>query len=395
MSRTTPKEMNMSEKRQCLPKPKPLIEYFEDLPDPRMDRSKKHKLVDILVIGLCSQLVGGSGFSDMETFGRIREHWLRTFLELPEGIPSHDTFNRCFAAIDPYQFLDCFVQWVQGICPSLKGETVAIDGKALRRAVNAGESVPHIVSAWASENGLALGQVKVKDKSNEITAIPELLQALHLKGCIVTIDAIGCQKKIAANIIDKHADYVLALKGNHETMHDEVREFFADAVATCATQCADTVMKGTMDSHQTIEKNHGRIETRRYWQSTNLDWFQDKPLWKGLQSIAMVESIRTVKGKTSIERRFFLSSLPLDAKKLAKAVRGHWGVENALHWCLDVTFKEDDSRARTRNAAQNVATLRRIALNLVKKTPREKTSQRQKLLVAALDPDFLKKLLGI
>jgi len=385
----------MSEKRQCLPKPKPLIEYFEDLPDPRMDRSKKHKLVDILVIGLCSQLVGGSGFSDMETFGRIREDWLRTFLELPEGIPSHDTFNRCFAAIDPYQFLDCFVQWVQGICPSLKGETVAIDGKALRRAVNAGESVPHIVSAWASENGLALGQVKVKDKSNEITAIPELLQALHLKGCIVTIDAIGCQKKIAANIIDKHADYVLALKGNHETMHDEVREFFADAVATCATQCADTVMKGTMDSHQTIEKNHGRIETRRYWQSTNLDWFQDKPLWKGLQSIAMVESIRTVKGKTSIERRFFLSSLPLDAKKLAKAVRGHWGVENALHWCLDVTFKEDDSRARTRNAAQNVATLRRIALNLVKKTPREKTSQRQKLLVAALDPDFLKKLLGI
>jgi len=384
----------MSGKHQRLPKPRPLIECFEDLPDPRMDRSKKHKLVDILVIGLCSQLVGGSGFSDMETFGRIREDWLRTFLELPEGIPSHDTFNRCFAAIDPYQFLDCFVEWVQGICPSLKGETVAIDGKALRRALNEGESIPYIVSAWASDNGLALGQVKVKDKSNEITAIPGLLQALHLKGCIVTIDAMGCQKKIAGNIIDKHADYVLALKGNHETVHDEVREFFADAVAPCATQCADTVVEGTMDFHQTIGKNHGRVETRRYWQSTDLNWFQDKPLWKGLQSIGMVEAIRTIKGKSSIERRFFLSSLPLDAEKLAKSIRGHWGVENALHWCLDVTFKEDDSRTRTMNAAQNVATLRRIALNLVKKTPREKTSQRQKLLVAALDPEFLKELLG-
>jgi len=384
----------MNEKRQRLPKPKPLIECFEDLPDPRMDRSKKHKLVDILVIGLCSQLVGGSGFSDMETFGRIREDWLRTFLELPGGIPSHDTFNRCFAAIDPYQFLDCFVQWVQGICPSLKGETVAIDGKALRRALNEGESIPYIVSAWASDNGLALGQVKVKDKSNEITAIPELLQALQLEGCIVTIDAMGCQKRIAENIIDKHADYVLALKGNHETVHDEVSEFFADAAPPCATKCADTVAQGTMDYHQTIEKNHGRVETRRYWQSSDLGWFQDKPLWKGLKTIAMVESIRSVKGKNSIERRFFLSSLPLDARTLAQSVRGHWGVENALHWCLDVTFKEDDSRARTRNAAQNVATLRRIALNIVKKTPREKTSQRQKLLVAALDPEFLKKLLG-
>jgi predicted transposase YbfD/YdcC len=385
----------MSKKHQRLPKPKPLIEYFEDLPDPRMDRRKKHKLVDILVIGLCSQLIGGSGFSDMETFGRIREDWLKTFLELPEGIPSHDTFNRCFAAIDPYAFLDCFVAWVQGICPALKGETVAIDGKALRRAFNEGESIPYIVSAWASDNGLALGQIKVKDKSNEITAIPELLQALHLKGCIVTIDAMGCQKKIAANIIDKHADYVLALKGNHETVHDEVREFFEDAVAPCATQCAHTVVEGTMDFHQTIEKNHGRIETRRYWQSTHLDWFEDLPLWKGLSSVGMVESIRTVKGKSSIERRFFLSSLPLDAKKLAKSIRGHWGVENTLHWSLDVTFKEDESRARTKNAAQNVATLRRIALNLVKKVPLKNTSQRQKLLIAALDPDFLLKLLGI
>jgi predicted transposase YbfD/YdcC len=385
----------MDRKKQRLPKPKPLIECFEGLPDPRMDRSRKHKLVDILVIGLASQLSGGSGFSDMELFGTTKLEWLKTFLELPEGIPSHDTFNRCFAAIDPHAFLDCFVEWVQGICPALKDETVAIDGKALRRALNEGDSIPYIVSAWASENGLALGQVKVKDKSNEITAIPELLRALEVKGCIVTIDAMGCQKDIAANIIDKHAHYVLALKGNHATVHDEVREFFTDAVPPCATQCADTVVQDTMDFFQTIEKNHGRVETRRYWQSTDLDWFEDRPLWKGLKSIGMVESIRSVKGKSSIERRFFLSSLPRDAERFAKSVRGHWGVENALHWSLDVTFREDGSRARTMNAAQNVATLRRIALNLVKKTPRKNVSQRQKLLLAALDEGFLKQLLGI
>ena len=385
----------MDKKKQRLPKPKPLIECFEELPDPRMDRSRKHKLVDILVIGLCSQLSGGSGFSDMELFGKTKLEWLKTFLELPEGIPSHDTFNRCFAAIDPHAFLDCFVEWVQGICPALKDETVAIDGKALRRALNEGDSIPYIVSAWASENGLALGQVKVKDKSNEITAIPELLRALEVKGCIITIDAMGCQKDIAAKIIEKHAHYVLALKGNHATVHDEVREFFADAVPPCATQHADTVVQGTMDFFQTIEKNHGRVETRRYWQSTDLDWFEDRPLWKGLKSIGMVESIRSVKGKSSIERRFFLSSLPRDAKRFAKSVRGHWGVENALHWSLDVTFREDSSRARTMNAAQNVATLRRIALNLVKKTPRKNVSLRQKLLLAALDDGFLKQLLGI
>jgi predicted transposase YbfD/YdcC len=395
MSRTYRKERKMNEKPQALPKPKPIIECFEDLPDPRMDRSKKHKLVDILVIGLCSQLTGGNGFSDMETFGRIRKDWLMTFLELPEGIPSHDTFNRCFAAIDPYAFLDCFVEWVRGICPALEGETVAIDGKALRRALNDGESIPYIVSAWASGNGLALGQVKVKDKSNEITAIPELLEVLELKGCIVTIDAMGCQKKIAANIIDKNAGYVLSLKGNHATVHDEVKAFFDDAVAPCATQCADTVLEGSMDFHQTIEKGHGRIETRRYWQSTDLGWFDDKRQWKGLRSFGMVESIRHVKGATSIERRFFLSSLPLDAKKLARSIRGHWGVENALHWSLDLIFDEDHSRARTGNADQNLAALRRIAVNLIKKTPRKKTSQRQKLIVAALDPSFLEELLGI
>ena len=230
----------MSDRKKSLPKPKPLVECFEGLPDPRMDRTRRHNLVDILVIGLATILTGGEGFTDMELFGRTRLDWFKTFLELPNGIPSHDTFNRVFSALDPYAFLDCFTLWVQGICPTLNDEVVAIDGKALRRALNAGESVPCIVSAWAAENGLVLGQVKVNDKSNEITAIPELLRVLLLKGCIVTIDAIGCQKDIAANIIGQHADYVLALKGNQATVHDEVRDFFEDAVAPCTTECADT-----------------------------------------------------------------------------------------------------------------------------------------------------------
>lgn len=374
--------------------PKTIVECFEQLPDPRMRRTREHRLVDILVIGLCSMLSGGEGFNDMELFGKTKRDWLKTFLKLPKGIPSHDTFNRVFSAIDPHCFLECFVQWVQGICPALGVEVVAIDGKALRRALDDGNSIPYIVSAWASQTGLVLGQVKVDDKSNEITAIPELLRVLEIKGCIVTIDAMGCQKEIAAQIAAKKADYVLALKGNHATAHEEIREFFTDAVPPCATQCAQTVRPETMDFFQTIEKGHGRIETRRYWQSTDIDWFEDRKLWKNLQSIGMVESIRCVKGKNAIERRYYLSSLPLDAKRFANAVRGHWGVENPLHWSLDVTFREDQSRARAKYAAQNLATLRRIALNLIKKNPLEKVSQRQKRILAALDTTFLQQLLG-
>lgn len=385
----------MENDRPAAPKPHTIVECFEEIPDPRVKRRRRHKLVDILVIGLCSMLTGGEGFNDMALLGKIKRDWLKTFLELPHGIPSHDTFNRVFSAIDPHHFLDCFVRWVQAICPALAGDVVAIDGKALRRAFNEGGCIPYIVSAWASENGLALGQVKVEDKSNEIAAIPELLQVLDIQGCVVTIDAMGCQKDIADRIVDKKADYVLALKGNHATVHGEVREFFADAVPPCATEPATTVTPETIVSSKTLEKDHGRIETRRYWQSSDIDWMEDKPLWRRLRSIGMVESIRCVKGKNSIERRYYLSSLPLDVKTFAKAVRGHWGVENPLHWSLDVTFREDQSRARSKNAAQNLATLRRIALNLIKKNPCEKVSQRQKRILAALDTTFLAQLLGV
>jgi predicted transposase YbfD/YdcC len=385
----------MNDKKPRRAEPTTIVECLDGLPDPRINRTRRHKLVDILVIGLCSLLTGGEGFTDMVVFGRAKRDWLKTFLELPNGIPSRDTFNRLFSAIDPDAFLDCFVQWVHGICTALTGGVIAIDGKALRRALNEGASIPYIVSAWASHNGLVLGQVKVDDKSNEITAIPELLRVLDINGCIVTIDAMGCQKDIAAQIADKEADYVLALKGNHATAHEEIKEFFTDAVPPCAIQAAPTAAPGTMDFFQTMEKDHGRIETRRYWQSTDIDWFEDKKLWKQLRSVGMVESIRCVKGNNTFERRYYLSSLPLDAKAFGTSVRGHWGVENPLHWTLDVTFREDQSRARTKNAAQNLATLRRIALNLIKKNLREKVSQRQKRILAALDTGFLEELLGI
>jgi len=375
--------------------PQTLIECFQDMEDPRIDRTRDHKLLDILVIGLCSMITVGENFTDMEDFGKAKQDWLKGFLELPTGIPSHDTFNRVFSAIDPGGFLDCFIRWVKGACPTLDDDMVAIDGKALRRALNEGASIPYIVSAWASENGLVLGQVKVDEKSNEITAIPELLRALELEGCTVTIDAMGCQKEIAANIIEEHAHYVLALKGNHATVHEEVQDFFKDVVPPCAIECAETAEKDKMDFHQTIEKGHGRIETRRYWQSTDIGWFADRELWKDLRSFGMVESIRKVKGKSTIERRYYLSSLPLDAQRFGKAVREHWGVENKVHWTMDVTFGEDQSRARSQYAAQNLATLRRIVLNLLKKDNSPRLSLRRKRTKAALDQEFLAKLLGI
>jgi predicted transposase YbfD/YdcC len=361
--------------------------------DPRIDRTRDHKLIDILVIGLCSMITVGENFTDMEDFGKAKHQWLKTFLELPNGIPSHDTFNRVFSAIDPDHFLDCFVQWVKGACPTLGDDIVAIDGKALRRARSEGRAIPHIVSAWALENGLVLGQVKVDEKSNEITAIPELLRVLELQGCVVTIDAMGCQKDIAADIIQAKADYVLALKGNHATVNEEFREYFADTIPAGAD--AKIPRPEDMDFYETIDKGHGRIEVRRYWHTTDIGWFEDKKLWGGLRSAGMVESSREMNGEKSTERRLYLSSLDLDAKRFAKAVRGHWGVENSLHWTMDVTFGEDQSRARDQHAAQNLATLRRIVLNLLKKDKTPKLSLRRKRTKAALDERFLKKLLGI
>ena len=373
-----------------------LIECFQDLPDPRVQRTPDHRLLDILVIGICTYLCGGEGFNDMERFGHAKYDWLKTFLELPKGIPVHDTFNRVFSALDPKHFLDCFLRWTQSLRKAISGEIVAMDGKALRRALTRGKALPYVVSAWAVENGLVLGQLKVAEKSNEITAVPELLRALELSGCIVTLDAMGCQKKIARDIVQAKADYVLALKGNQETVHEEVRSFLEDTRKRDAGRRARGQSPvGKLDYHETVEKGHGRVETRRYWQSEDLDWFADRTEWEGLRSVGMVESVREIQGQSTTERRYYLSSLPLEATKFAQAVRKHWGVENQVHWQLDVSFGEDQSRARTGHAAENLATLRRLALNLLKRDKTIRSGIRGKQLNAGWDHRYLLHVLGL
>jgi len=331
-----------------------LLSTLRALPDPRVERTRLHKFEDILLISICSLLCGAESFEDMELFGDAKESWLRTFLELPHGIPSHDTFNRLFA---------------------------------LRRAIAAGQSPKVVVSAWAAGNGLVLGQRRVEDKSNEITAVPELLRSLELAGCIVTLDAMGCQRRIAREIIEADAQYVLALKGNQGTAHEEIQSYLDAAIAS-----ADPALAGC----EHVEKGHGRIETRRYWQSADIGWFADRGKWEGLRSVGVVESVRDLHGQTSTERRYYLSSLELDVKKFAHAIRSHWGVENQLHWVLDVVFGEDQSRARTGHAAENLATLRRWALNLLKADTRKaRHSIKGRIKAAGWDHKYLLHLLAL
>lgn len=373
-----------------------LIEHFQDLPDPRVDRTKDHDLIDILVIAICTLLCAGESFNDMEDFGHAKHDWFKTFLRLRNGIPSHDTFNRVFAALDPPAFLDCFLRWTQSLRAAVAQEIVALDGKALRRALDRDQSIKYVVSAWAEDNGLVLGQLKVADKSNEITALPELLRVLELAGCIVTVDAMGTQKQIAREIIEADADYVLALKGNHETVHEEVKSFLDQTVVEKRAQPRKSSQAATsLAVLETVEKDHGRIETRRYYQSAELAWFADRAKWEGLQSVGMVEAIREVGAQQTVERRYYLSSLPLGVETFARAVRGHWGVENKLHWVLDVQMREDQSRARAGYAAENLATLRRLALNLLKREKTKRRGIRGKQLNASWDHAYLLRLLGV
>ena len=376
-----------------------LIEHFKTLPDPRVHRTKAHELVDVLTIGICTLLCAGESFNDMEDFGLAKEEWFKTFLSLRNGIPSHDTFNRVFAALDPQRFGECFMAWTQSLRAAVAQEIVALDGKALRRALDADQKSQVIVSAWAQSNGLVLGQIKVDDKSNEITALPKLLRALELTGCIVTVDAMGTQKQIAKEIQEADADYVMALKGNHEVVHAEVKTFLdatvTEAKATRPAGVRPSRAAAALATWETVEKDHGRQETRRYYQSGELDWFADRSKWEGLQSVGLVEAVREVGGKQTVERRYYLSSLPVGVETFAKAVRGHWAVENSLHWVLDVQMGEDDSRARTGYAAENLATLRRLALNLLKGEKTKKRGIRGKQLNASWDHAYLLRLLGV
>lgn len=366
-----------------------LVYYFSVIEDPRK-RPADHHLSDILVIAVCAMLCGAEHFTEFEEFGEAQEGFLRTFLELPHGIPSHDTFLRVFALLDPKQFADCFRRWTEGLRKAIGQEIVAIDGKTLRRshARAKGKEPVHMVSAWARENGLVLGQVKVDDKSNEITAIPELLQTLKLAGCIVTIDAMGCQTKIAGEIAAAGADYVLALKANQETLHAEVKSFLEDARAEGFPEIAH-------DTLETSERAHGRNETRRYWITEEIGWLTQHAQWPNLRAVGMVESIREVQGQTTVERRFYLASIPADAKNFARAVRGHWAIENTLHWSLDVTFAEDQCRVRSGYAAENLAILRHLSLNILKQETTKKRGIKTKQKIAAWNHSYLLKLLAI
>ena len=376
-----------------------LIEHFKDLPDPRVNRTKERELIDILIIAICTLLCSGDGFNDMEDFDQAKHDWFKTFLTLRNGIPSHDTFNRVFAALDLKEFLDCFLRWTQGLRQAVAQEIMALDGKTLRRALNHDQSLQYVVSAWAESNRLVLGQWKVADKSNEIIAVPELLRVLELAGCIVTVDAMGCQKQIAQEIIESVADYVLALKGNHETVHVEVKTFLdalvAERSALRPVGAKLSQAAATLAVLETVEKDHGRLETRRYYQRADLDWFEDRAQWEGLRSVGMVEAIREAGGERTVERRYYLANLVLGMEPFARAVRGHWGVENKLHWVLDVQMREDDSGARAGYAAENLATLCRLALNLLQRERTKKRSIKGKQLNAGWDHAYKLRLLGI
>ncbi len=366
--------------------PRTLSEHFKKLRDPRIDRKKAHSLHDILIIAISAMLCGAETFVDMETFGHAKDDWFKSFLDLPNGIPSHDTFGRVFAMLDPSQFMDCFIAWTQSLRQGVDQEIIAMDGKSLRRSMDGDRSPIHLVNAWAASNRLVLGQVKVADKSNEITAIPQLLRALELTGCIVTIDAMGCQKNIAKEIIESDADYVLALKGNQGVMHQEIKSFLDDAL-----EHGFAGIEHQQD--QTVEKDHGRIETRRYWVTEKIQWFADRSDWEGLRSVGIVEATRQIGNQISTERRYYLSSLPAQVNRFARAVRTHWGIENSLHWTLDVALNEDQCRVRKGYAAQNLAALRAMSLNLLKNDSQMKRGIRGKQKNAGWNHRYLLSLL--
>jgi len=350
----------------------------------------RHNLSDILLLTVLAVICGAEGWLDVERFGKAKEKLLNNFLELPNGIPSHDILGDLFARLCPDTLQACFLSWVQSMVSLSKDEIVAIDGKTLRRsfAEPGKKGAIHMVSAWATSNQLVLGQYKVDEKSNEITAIPELLKLLNLSGSIVTIDAMGCQKKISKAIRNADADYVLAVKENQKTLHDEIK--------TCLDAVIDKdFMIDKTNYVETTDKSHGRIETRRYWITEEVDWISGIENWTDLVSIGVAESRRynISSDTTSIERRYYIASINADVELFSSAVRKHWGIENSLHWCLDVTFREDDSRIRQGFAAQNMAVARHIALNFLKKE-KSKMSIRGKRKKAGWDEDYLLKVLA-
>jgi predicted transposase YbfD/YdcC len=368
-----------------------LVALFDDLPDPRIDRTKQHRLIDIVTIALCAVLSGADSFVEIATYGRAKEAWLRTFLALPHGIPSHDTFGRVFAALDPTAVEVRFLHWVQTALTPSTEQVIAVDGKTVRRSHDRsdGRSALHLISAWATETGVALGQVRVADHENEIVALPALLDQVVIAGAVVTLDAMGCQREVARTIVERKGNYVLALKGNQPALHDAATLLFAEE--------RDTTQPGTtLNRAETLDKGHGRIERRTCWATDDpavIAYLDPDGRWPGLRSLAMVVAERTTGNTRSQETRYYLSSLPADAMRLNTVVRTHWRIENELHWVLDVVFDEDQSRVRTGYADQNLALVRRIALSLLKRDATTNAGIKAKRLRAACDDAFLRSLL--
>ena len=358
------------------------ISYFTELTDPRVDRSKEHLMEDIIFITIAAVICGAETWNDIENYGKSKESWLKQYLRLPNGIPSHDTFNRFFSALDPEEFEQAFLSWIKDISELTAGDVISIDGKTVcgSRDGNSKRAV-HIISAWSRANQLSLGQVKVDEKSNEITAIPKLLNVLVLNGCLVTIDAMGCQREIAAQIIDKGADYLLAVKGNQG----------------CLEEDAERTVRFTKPVSEWIEDDfgHGRIEQRKCTLYNDLSLIDNASAWKKLTAIVKIEATRYIKstGKEEKEVRLYITSSKENAEVIGRGVRSHWGVENNLHWQLDISFREDDSRKRDGYAAQNFSMLNRIALNLIKHEQSKKRSIKGKRLDAGWNNDYLLKIL--
>jgi len=370
------------------PVPTSLVAHFRRLPDPRVRRTRRHALVDILVITLCAVICGADDWVAVAQFGHAKRKWFRGFLTLRHGVPSHDTFGRVFAALDPEAFKAAFLAWVQTVAQLLPGEVIAVDGKTLRRTFDTAstKAAIHMVSAWATTQGLCLGQMQTDAKSNEITAIPKLLEVLALAGRVVTIDAMGCQTAIARTIQAKGGDYVLSLKGNQTRLHEDIVTFFADAQARDFRDLAHTTA-------ETVDGDHGRIEIRRAWATDDVAWLTDRRRWAGLRSVLRVDSERTVGPHTSRESRFFISSLAPDAAHLARIVRGHWAIENGLHWTLDVALRQDHTRIRTGHAPENLAILHHLALNLLKQERSAKIGIKNKRLLSGWDHDYLLRVI--
>lgn len=359
--------------------------HFSSIKDPRINRQKKHELQDIFFITLCAVICGADNWVAIEAFGNAKEEWFTELLDLQNGIPSHDTFGDVFAAIDTDQFSECFSKWVADLANLTEGEVIAIDGKCLRRSIDKAskKAAIHMVSAWAQQNSLVLGQVKVDNKSNEITAIPKLLSRLDITGAIITIDAMGCQKKIAKQIIQQGGDYVLSLKGNQGNLHDDVVTYFKSALSPEAAV-------------ETYDGGHGRVETRTLRATDDIAWLKERHTWPGLESIIAVTAKRELGDKVSGETRYFVSSLAVDdPHKLARAVRAHWAIENNLHWVLDVAFDEDSNRTRKGYSAANLAIIRHIALNLIKKEKTSKVGIKIKRLKAGWDNSYLLRIIGV